>query len=211
MSARQTLFLNLKLALLGSVILLFPLWLQAQTDSSLVSDLDRTFMPAIQMGYVFHGTPELSGGLMIQTSLEYRGVSNFVFRINYDDFDANMNVEYPINPDLTFTGRMSFFEVIGGVGYRVPLKKHTLTGYIQPGFRKYGYPDFDIDTVQANLNFDSRFIGIARYSIGYEFAILPKLYFVVEALASHVFKRKDFWADRVWSYGVTVGISATLL
>lgn len=60
--------------------------LKAQHKNDTISDWDRTFMPAIQMGYVNQATNELSGGLMVQTSIEYRHESNIVFRLNYDDF-----------------------------------------------------------------------------------------------------------------------------
>ena len=130
--------------------------LKAQHKNDTISDWDRTFMPALQMGYVGHGTDQLSGGLMIQTSIEYRHKSNFVLRINYDDFDSKMKIEYPVNPDITFTGRMSFFELIGGIGYRDRDGKHNFTGYIEGGVRNYGYPVFTTDSIQANLDFDSR-------------------------------------------------------
>lgn len=182
----------------------------AQNERDTLSDWDRTFMPAIQMGYVAHGTDQLSGGLMIQTSLEYRDVSNLVFRINYDDFNSNMELEYPVNQDLTFTGKMSFFELIGGIGYRDVDGNHNFTGYVQGGIRSYGYPIFTTDSVQANLDFDSRSIGIMRYSLGYEFALAPKLFFTIEALVSHTLKPKDYWTENRWSYGITLGLSAPL-
>ncbi|WNJ17083.1 hypothetical protein [Pontibacter sp. G13] len=188
-----------------------PLAMYGQEEEAELTDLDRTFMPAIQMGYVFHGTPELSGGIMVQTSIEYRDISNFTFRVNYDDFNSNMNVEYPVNQDLQFTGRVSFTEFIGGVGYRQQMGKHNLTGYVQSGIRTYGYPVFNIDSTQANLDYDSRNIPIMRYSLGYEFALAPRLFLTVEALVSHTLNPKDYWIDDRWSYGVTVGISAPLI
>lgn len=191
-------------------VILTPPPLFTQTSNDTTDDLGRTFMPAVQMGYVAHGTKELSGGLMTQTSIEYRDISNFIFRINYDGFNSNMNIKYPLNPDASFTGRMSFSELIGGIGYRQQLNKHNITGYIQPGVRFYGYPIFNVDGNQVNLDFDSRNIGMIRYSIGYEYAIAPKLFLTIEALASHVLKSKDFWADNRWSYGVTFGVSAPL-
>lgn len=167
-------------------------------------------MPAIQMGFVMHGTAELSGGLMTQTSVEYRDISNFIFRINYDDFNANMNLEYPINSNVSFTGRTSFSDLIIGIGYRQELNKHNIAGYIQPGVRFYGYPIFTTDSNQINLDYDSRNIGIIRYSLGYEYAITPKLFLTIEGLVSHSLKSKDFWVDNRWSYGATLGISAPL-
>jgi hypothetical protein len=76
-----------------TLVILIPFYstlLHAQHKNDTISDWDRTFMPAIQMGYVEHGTDQLSGGLMIQTSIEFRHKSNFVLRINYDDFDSKM-------------------------------------------------------------------------------------------------------------------------
>ena len=167
-------------------------------------------MPAIQMGYVAHGTEELSGGLMTQTSVEYRDISNLIFRINYDGFNSKMNLKYPINPNTSFTGRTSFSELIGGIGYRQQLNKHNITAYIQAGSRFYGFPVFEGDSSQINLDFNSRNIGVIRYSIGYEYEIVPKLFLTVEALAGHVLKSKDFWTDNRWYYGLTIGLSAPL-
>lgn len=201
----------IKTALL-SILLAFLFTLEGLTQETKgeYSDLERTFMPAVQMGYVAHGTEELAGGLMIQTSVEYRDISNFILRINFDDFNSNINVPYPINDNASYTGRTSFSELIGGIGYRQELGKHNITTYVQPGFRFYGFPVFEVDGNQVNLDFDSRRIGMIRYSVGYEYLIAPKLFLTIEALASHVLKSEDFWEDNRWSYGITMGISAPI-
>ncbi|MEM7038944.1 MAG: hypothetical protein AAF570_18325, partial [Bacteroidota bacterium] len=133
-----------------------------ESEENLESDLERTFMPTVQMGYVWHGTEELSGGLMTQTSVEYRDISNFIFRLNYDAFNSNMSLAYPIDSTVTFTGRTTFSELIIGVGYRLTMKKHNITAYVQPGFRFYGYPILTADSSQVNLDYDSRNVGIIR-------------------------------------------------
>ena len=192
------------------LILEYPSFSKAQSKQDTLSDWDRTFMPAIQMGYVAHSTDQLSGGLMIQTSLEYRDISNFVVRINYDDFKSNLELPFPVNPDLTFTGNLSFSELIGGIGYRDEVSKHIFTGYIQGGIRTYGFPIFTMDSLQTNLDFESSNVGIMRYSLGYEFALATKLFLTIETLISHTLTSKDFWADDIWSYGITLGLSAPL-
>ena len=131
-------------------------------------------------------------------------------RVNYDDFNSEMKIKYPVDPGLTFSGRMSFFELIGGVGYRDRDGKQNFTGYIEGGIRNYGYPIFTTDSIQANLDFDSRSIGIMRYTLGYEFALTPKLFLTLEALISHTLETKDFWINNRWSYGATLGITAPL-
>lgn len=181
-----------------------------QSDTSEISDLERTFMPAVQMGYVAQGTSELSGGLMTQTSLEYRDISNFVFRINYDAFNANLKVSYPIDTNVTYTGKTVLSDLIIGVGYRIPLKKHFITNYIQSGVKFYGFPVFNQDAATINFDMNARKVGVIRYSLGYEYQITPKLFFAVELLTGYVFKAVDFWKDNRWSYGVTIGLSAPI-
>ncbi|MEM6724830.1 MAG: hypothetical protein AAF598_12375 [Bacteroidota bacterium] len=121
-----------------------------------------------------------------------------------------MNLDFPINEDVTFTGKTTFSDLIIGVGYRQQLDKHNLTGYLQPGIRFYGYPIFTTEGNEINLDYDSRNIGLIRYSIGYEYELTPKLFLAVEALVGQRFKSKDFWSDSLWSYGFTVGLSAPL-
>jgi hypothetical protein len=187
-----------------------PLTIYSQSSTENQSGEGRTFMPTIQMGYVAHGSTELSGGLMTQTSVEYRDVSNLILRLNFDSFNSNMNLKYAINPNTSFTGRTSFSELIVGIAYRQQLGKHNLIGYIRPGIRFYGYPIFNVNGNQTNLDYDSRNIGVMRYSIGYEYEILPKLFLTIEGIASHVLKPKDFWIDNGWLYGVTLGVSTPL-
>lgn len=121
-----------------------------------------------------------------------------------------MKIEYPLDPNLTYTGRVSFFELIGGIGYRDRDGKHNFTAYVQGGIRNYGYPAFSTDSVQVSLDFDSRNVGIMRYTLGYEFALAPKLFLSIETLVSHTLESKDFWAEDRWSYGATLGLSAPL-
>ncbi len=199
-----------KIPILLASLFILSITVYGQDKKETVSDLDRTFMPTIQMGYVANGTTQLSGGLITQTSIEYRDISNFAFRINFDVFNSNMNVKYPINENVSFTGKTSFSELIVGVGYRQQFNKHNLTGFVQPGIRFYGYPFFTSDSTQVNLEYDNRNIGIIRYSLGYEYAISSKLFLAIEGLIGHSFESIDFWSDNRLYYGVTIGISAPI-
>lgn len=199
---------NIHSLLIYSYLLLSTITLSySQNDD----DLSRTFMPNIQMGYINHQTKELSNGLITQTSIEYRDISNFIFRVNYDAFSTNMNLKYPINSNVSFTGKTNLSDLIIGIGYRKQFNKHNITGYIQPGLRFYGYPVFtSTNNNQINLDYNRRNLGVVRYSIGYEYALTPKLYLSVEGLISHTLKAQDFWSDNKWLYGATIGISAPL-
>lgn len=191
-------FLFVQLALFG----------QTSTDS--LNDLERTFMPQFQLGYVFNETQNLSGGLMTQTSIEYRDVSNFVLRINYDVFNTSMNLEYPLNDSTRFAGKTTFSDFIGGIGYRVPMKRHNLTGYVQSGVRTYGYPIFTLENNQVSIDFGRKNLGVMRYTLGYEFELTSKLFLSLEFFSSHVFRAQDFWNDNIWAYGITFGITSPL-
>lgn len=181
---------------------------QAQADS--LDDLERTFMPQFQLGYVLNQTENLSNGLMTQTSIEYRDITNLVFRINYDVFNTSMNLEYPLNDSARFTGKTTFSDLIGGIGYRIPIKKHNLTAYVQSGIRFHGYPLLVSENDAVSIDFDRRFLGVMRYTLGYEYALTPKLYLSLELFTSHVFQKNDFWNDSPWAYGLTFGLTAPL-
>jgi hypothetical protein len=174
------------------------------------NDLTRTFMPQFQLGYALNQTQDLKGGLMTQTSIEYRDVTNLVLRINFDVFNSSMNLKYPLNDTTSFTGKTSFSDLIGGIGYRIPLKKHNITGYVQSGVRFYSHPEFNHNNNQVSIDLSRKYIGVMRYTLGYEYALTPKLFFSIELFSSHVFKARDFWSNNPWSHGITFGISSPL-
>jgi hypothetical protein len=175
------------------------------------NDLKRTFMPQFQLGYALNQTEDLSGGIITQTSIEYREITNLVLRINFDIFNSSLNLKYPLNDSTSFTGKTSFSDLIGGIGYRVPLKKHNITGYLQSGIRFYGYPEFNYENNQVSIDHNSKQLGVIRYTIGYEYALNPKLFFSVELFSCNVFKAQDFWNNNLWSHGLTFGITSPLL
>lgn len=184
--------------------------LNAQVEQDTLPDWDRTFMPALQIGYVHHGAAELTGGLMTQTSIEYRHKLDFVLRLNYDNLNSNMNIDYPIDPNMTYTGAVSFTDIIGGIGFRDVDGKHNFTCYVQGGVRSYGFPTFTENNGNVSINFSSYNIGVMRYTLGYEFALTPKVFLSIEALLSHVLESKAYWNENQWSYGLTTGLSIPL-
>ena len=200
---------NLKSILLV-LILNIQVIILGQSVSDTINDLERTFMPQFQLGYVSHETQDLSGGLMTQTSIEYRDVTDLVFRLNFDVFNSSMNLEYPLNDSTRFAGKTSFSDLIGGIGYRIPMKKHHIIGYVQSGIRFYGYPIFTLDNNQVTIDLERNYAGVMRYTLGYEYALTPKLFFSLELLSSHMFKAQGFWLTNVWSYGLTFGITSPL-
>ncbi|MCH2233050.1 MAG: hypothetical protein MK078_02270 [Crocinitomicaceae bacterium] len=100
-------------------------------------------MPQFQLGYVLNQTDDWFNGLITQTSMECRDITNLVLRVNYDVYNTSMTLDYPLNDITRFTRKTNFSDVIGGLGYRLQMGKHNITTYVQSGIRLYGYPKFN--------------------------------------------------------------------
>lgn len=179
---------------------------QNQEEEKLSQSL---FMPSIQMGYIHNQTDQLLGGLFIQTSLEYRTSKGFFFRINYDDYDSDYEIN-SFDPVRVQKGKIPFNELIGGGGYRLTRNKHNLALTIQSGVRFYGFPRLRVEGTDLILEFDNRSITVNRYTLGYEYEIEPHAFLTLEFFGSHTWVKKDFWTDNAWATGVTLGITATI-
>jgi hypothetical protein len=178
---------------------------QVKTPDSVA---ERLFMPALQMGYINHNSKDISAGLIIQTSLEYRTKHNLLFRLNYDDFSGRLNLKNANNQ--IYNARIPLSELIGGVGYRFTLKRHNYFLIAQPGLRFYENPV--IENLNGNLTIKQvgMIIGTIRYTFGYEYELFDNVFLNSEVFVGHFLKEKDFWDNAQPYYGITVGISARL-
>jgi len=170
----------------------------------------RFFMPAIQMGYMHHQANALSGGLFIQTSLEYKTRKGWFLRMNYDDFSTGYELTSTEEPAGSITGKIPMSELIGGFGYRKTWEKHHLFLATQSGIRFYGSPTLNIENNTTSLVVENRTAPVNRYTLGYEYEIDTRAYLTFEIFGSHLWEKKDFWEDDGWSMGATLGISANL-
>lgn len=169
---------------------------------------ERFFIPAIQMGYINHNSKNITAGLIIQTSIEYRTKKKILLRLNYDDFSGRLNLQ--TNSNQTYNARIPISELIGGLGYRHSIKRHNFFLLAQSGFRFYETPM--IKNLNGNLNIEQkgRIIGTARYTFGYEYELFDNVFLNSEAFLGHFLKEKDFWSNKKPYYGITIGISARL-
>ncbi|MEN0049539.1 MAG: hypothetical protein AAF806_20935 [Bacteroidota bacterium] len=170
----------------------------------------RIFMPSIQLGYLNNLSDELSGGLFIQTSIEYQTPKGLFFRVNYDDYDSDFELEDTQSSIDFQRGKVSFSELIGGIGYRETLNQHNFLVAAQMGYRFYGFPLVEEQGNDIILKFDNRTILSNRYTLGYEYEIDDKAFLALELFASHALKGKDYWADQAWAVGFTIGITTTI-
>ena len=168
----------------------------------------RFFVPAVQMGYINHNSDNISGGIMIQTSLEYRTKKHLLFRGNYDYFRGRLNLNTAINQ--TYSAKIPLSELIGGIGYRVTEERHNVFVVAQSGFRFYENPS--IDNTNGNLNIDQKdaVVGTTRFTLGYEYEVFNSVFLNSEIFVGHLYQNKDFWQNSKPFYGITFGVSSKL-
>lgn len=169
---------------------------------------ERFFMPALQMGYINHNAENISEGLIIQTSLEYRTKYNLLFRINYDDFSGRLNLNTGNNQ--IYNAKIPMSEFIGGFGYRLTQKRHNYFLIAQTGIRFYENPVIENFNGNLNIKQAGKIIGTARYTFGYEYEVFNNVFLNSEIFIGHFLKEKDFWSNKNLHYGITMGISARL-
>ena len=175
-------------------------------DSTKITN--RLFMPALQMGYINHNLKNISEGLIIQTSIEYRTNNNFLFRVNYDDFSGRIFTKD--ENDNQYVAKVPLSELIGGIGYRLNFKRHHTFALVQTGFRFYELPEIENNNGILSINQSSRQIMPLRYTLGYEYEFLENIFFNLELFLGHFIKEKDYWSNDKPFFGGTVGLSTTL-
>ena len=196
--------------LLSILLYLFnPSLVKGQTSDT-VDIAQRVFMPSIQMGYINNFSSELSGGMVIQTSVEYRIPNGLSFRINFDDLDINFDRPITQNNSGIIGGKVSMNELIAGIGYRKTVDKHHLLLVAQAGMRFYGFPIVNIQGDNIAVDIDNRNLAINRYTLGYEYEIDRRVYLTIEVFGSHPWEKQDYWNEKAWSAGLTLGILATI-
>lgn len=189
------------------ILLLQVSQLNAQEDSS--DDIgERFFMPSFQMGYINHNANNVSGGVIAQTSVEYRAKEKWLFRINYDDFSGRVNVTTSNNH--RYQAKTPISELLGGLGYRFTIKEHNLFTVLQPGIRFYESPNIEVENNQITINQEGRSIATMRYTLGYEYEVFKSVFLNVECFVGHFFYKRDFWRNSGPHYGITVGLATRL-
>ena len=171
--------------------------------------LDRLFMPSIQMGYINHNSVNISEGLIIQTSLEYRSPKGWLFRVNYDDFTGRINAN-ALNTTRVYSAQVPLKEVLGGLGYRIANGEHNVFFMAQSGLRFYELPVIKESGGQITVEQLAREIVPIRYTLGYEFELIERFFLNTEVFIGHFAKPKDYWQNKHPFWGFTLGLSTGL-
>ncbi len=179
-----------------------------QSDSTSISQ--RILMPAVQIGYIDNLSNELKGGVIVQTSIEYQTLKGVFFRINYDTFTSDYELNTNQGAFEILSGELNISELLFGIGYRKVIKKHNFLMAIQPGYRFYGYPKIEEQESVLTIQMDNRNVQMGRYTIGYEYEIDTSAFLSFELFGSQVWKKENFWTDNQWATGFTIGITSVL-
>ena len=173
---------------------------------------DQIFLPAIDIGYLFHQSDQLSGGIIIKTSVEYRfrSINDFFLRLNYDTHDAEFNLD-----DLSVTtniikGKASLTDLLLGVGYRLGGEKIRYILMIQPGIRLYNFPNATQDGNTIVIEQESDNVWTTRATIGLEYYLDKKAALSLDLFQSQVWQDRSVWRDHRGAFGFSVGIITAL-
>lgn len=184
---------------------LHPAIAQEKTPDNIA---ERLFMPALQMGIIDHNSDNISSGMMIQTSLDYRTKKGLLLRINYDDFSGRLHLKFPNNQ--TYRSRIPLSEFIGGIGYRLTKNRSNFFLIVQSGIRLYEQPIIQNTDGNFSIEQKAQTIGTMRYTLGFEYEIFESVFFNTELFIGHFYNDQDFWSNQKPYYGITAGVSARL-
>ncbi|HAA15910.1 MAG TPA: hypothetical protein DCE41_31045 [Cytophagales bacterium] len=172
----------------------------------------QIFLPSLQIGYIFNQANNLTSGIIINTSLEYRVRNNndIFFRANYDTY----NSDYIITPGNALTnvieGTASFTDLLIGSGYRFGDSQYRIYLMAQAGVKLYNFPEFVQENNTISIVQGQRNIFSTRATVGFEYYINEKSAFSLDILQSQVWRSQDFWIDNGSALGFTLGYITSL-
>ena len=190
----------------------FFLLAQDQGNASEQKFGEQIFLPSIEIGYIENSAENLTGGILVKTSIEYRVRNNndIFFRINYDTYSS----DYVLNTENTLTdvieGTAAFSDLLFGAGYRFGENKFRYFIMIQPGWTYYNFPELVINNTTINIEQGKKSIFSTRVTLGFEYYLTEKSAVSIDLLQSQVWEEKDFWEDSGSAFGFSVGFITSL-
>ena len=201
----------MKLALL--IVFLFPIISFAQkepmTDEEIASHF---FMPSIEMGYIHNFTDALSGGVIVNTSLEYRIRNNndVFFRANYDTYTADYELKQENGLTSVIKGTGSFSDFLLGAGYRFGDNKFRSFVMLQAGATRYNFPTLVVDEDVISIEQSGKLLFSSRATVGFEYYFTEKSAFAIDLFQNQIWERQDFWQNSGSAVGISFGFIASL-
>lgn len=183
----------------------------SQSDSTSIGE--KIFLPSLEIGYIHSNSEFLSDGLLIKTSLEYRlgNRKGLLFRLNYDTYDTNYELENIDNLTNVVNGTAFFSDLILGGGYRLNIDGNLCFLFIfQPGVKFY---DFPVATQEGNaitIGQDNRSIFTSRSTLGLEYYLNNKSAISFDLFHNQVWDSVDFWINHRAGFGISLGFITAL-
>lgn len=172
---------------------------------------NQIFLPSVEIGYVGYNSDNLTGGILVKTSIEYRFRNNndLFLRVNYDNRDAVYRLE---SSDFTnvLEGSVRFTDFLGGIGYRFGDKDVRVFILAQAGITTYDFPNLEVNNNSLSVTNEKDNLFITRATLGIEYYLAERTAISIEFLQSQVWENEDFWDDKTGSWGVSFGVIAAL-
>ncbi len=174
---------------------------------------EQVFLPSIEIGYMHELADELGGGVLLKTSIEYRVRNNndIFFRINYDTYNA----DYELDPENGITnvikGTAHFTDLLFGAGYRFGDNKWRCFIMVQPGIKYYNFPEPVITNTAINIEQGKSRTFCTRATLGFEYYITEKSAISLDFLQGQVWDETAFWKDSGSAIGFSVGFITSLM
>ncbi len=173
---------------------------------------EQIFLPAIDFGYMSHSSDQLSGGVIVKTSIEYRFRNNndFFLRLNYDTHSAEYILDDLSTTTNIIKGKAAFTDILMGLGYRMGESKIRGVVMMQAGTRLFSYPNADQTGGTINIEQDNNSIFTTRTTLGLEYYFNPKAALSLDLFQSQIWGNRDFWISQGSAVGFSIGLITAL-
>ena len=199
--------------IIAFIFILQTVQVVSQTDSTDEAAFGRQiFLPSIEVGYIFQLSDDLSGGIIMKTSIEYRLRNNndVFFRLNYDNYSSEYQLSSSTNPADILEGTTVFSDILLGGGYRFGDRKHRFFLMAQPGIKLYDYPIATFKNNSIQITKKREEIFTTRFSLGYEYYFNEKSAVNFDLIHNQVWDNSFFWSDSGVALGFSVGFITSL-
>lgn len=186
---------------------------QAQSETSAPKKIgQRIFLPALEIGYMHNNSKILDGGILVNTSIEYRFRNNndFLLRLNYDTHNAEYKLEQRGFTNV-LEGTAFFSDVLLGPGYRFGDNTFRLFVLTQAGVKFYDFPVATVENLNLQIRNSSNTLFTTRIVLGGEYYFDEKSALTISLIQSQVWNKQDFWADKAGAWGISVGFITSLI
>ncbi|MCD4691987.1 MAG: hypothetical protein K8R79_03650 [Calditrichales bacterium] len=193
------------------IVLFFPSASFAQSEEEKGRDILSGFYFPFDFGYIIPGSNKVFPGGQLKTGIEFRikQTNAFFFRFNFD----NRSNQYKI-PACEITnvseGKLHFNDYVIGTGYRHGGGKVKVFSLLQGGLTTCSFSVVSDFGNHYAVKDESESSFIMKSILGVEYYIAKNAAITLEAVYSIISEDSDFWEEKLSSFGISIGMTATL-